>query len=322
MKIIGTGSSVPQKNVSNDMLAGFLDTSDEWITSRTGIRTRRIMTDEHLEDLAVTASQQALASAGLTPNDLDFVICSNVANNYVTPSISAMVQAALGSSCPCIDLNGACAGFVYALDYAEAYLQTGRAKNILIICAEEPSRFCDWHQRETCVLFGDGAGAIVVTQGDDLLALRLTASPNKDVIHYRRRLEVTPYENSGLSVDEPLVLRGREVFRMAVESSKADLEEVMQQASVKSDNVDYYLLHQANIRIINAIREQMGQPEEKFPSNIERFGNTSSASIPILLDELVRSGRIKDNDILAFSAFGAGFVTGAAVLRWSASAAQ
>ena len=300
------------------MLAGFLDTNDEWISSRTGIRARRIMTDEHLEDLAIAASRRALESAGLEADSLDFVICSNVANNYVTPAVSTLVQSALGSSCPCIDLNGACAGFVYALDYAEAYLQTGRARNILIVCAEEPSRFCDWHQRETCVLFGDGAGAVVVTQGDDLLALHLTASPNKDVIYYRRRLEHTPYESSGLSVDEPLVLRGREVFRLAVESSKVDLMEVMQQAGIQPDDADYFLLHQANIRIINAIREQLGQPEEKFPSNIERYGNTSSASIPILLDELSRSGRIKGNSLLALSAFGAGFVTGAAILRWSA----
>lgn len=317
MKIIGTGKAVPQKSVSNDMLAGFLDTSDEWIATRTGIRARRLITEEQLEDLAVAAARQALEASGLAPEELDFVICSNVANNYVTPSLSAMAQKSLGSSCPCIDLNGACAGFVYALDFAEAYLQTGRAKHILILCAEEPSRFCDWHQRETCVLFGDGAGAVVVGPGDDLLSLHLTASPNKDVIHYRRRLEGTPYEQRGGSVDEPLVLQGREVFRMAVESSKADLQLVMDQAGVKADEVDYYLLHQANLRIIAAIRDQLHQPEEKFPSNIERYGNTSSASIPILLDELTRSGAIKPGCLIALSAFGAGFVTGAALMRIS-----
>lgn len=317
MKIIGTGKAVPHKSVSNDMLAGFLDTSDEWISTRTGIRTRRIMTEEHLEDLAAEAALQALDGAGLKPSDLDFVICSNVANNYVTPSLSSMAQKTLGSNCPCIDLNGACAGFIYALDFAEAYLQTGRARHILVVCAEEPSRFCDWHQRETCVLFGDGAGAVVVAPGDDLLSLRLTASPNKDVIHYRRRLEYTPYEQSGRSVDEPLVLHGREVFRMAVESSKSDLLQVMQQAGVTAAEVDYFLLHQANLRICSAIREQLGQPETKFPSNIERYGNTSSASIPILLDELWRNGAIKKNTLLVLSAFGAGFVTGAAVLKIS-----
>lgn len=317
MKIIGTGSAVPQKSVSNEMLTGFLNTSDEWISTRTGIRTRRILTNERLEDLAVEATRAALESAKISPEDVDFFICSNVSNNYVTPSLSAIVQEAVGSHAPCIDLNGACAGFVYSLDFADAYLQTNRANNILILCAEEPTRFCDWHQRETSVLFGDGAGAVVVTKGDGLQSLHLTASPDKDVIYYKRRLENTPYEHRGVDVDEPLVMQGREVFRMAVESSQKDLDIVMTKAGVTSEQVDYFLLHQANMRIIKAIREQIKQPEEKFPTNIERYGNTSSASIPILLDELSREGKLKQDSILALSAFGAGFVTGAAVVKWN-----
>ena len=317
MKIIGTGSAVPQKTVSNEMLTGFLNTSDEWISTRTGIRTRRILTNERLEDLAVDATRAALESSKITPEDVDFFICSNVSNNYVTPSLSAIVQEAVGSHAPCIDLNGACAGFIYSLDFADAYLQTNRANNIIILCAEEPTRFCDWHQRETSVLFGDGAGAVVVTKGDGLRSLHLTASPDKDVIYYKRRLENTPYEHRGVDVDEPLVMQGREVFRMAVESSQKDLDIVMTKAGITSEQVDYFLLHQANMRIIKAIREQLGMPEEKFPTNIERYGNTSSASIPILLDELSREGRLSQGSILALSAFGAGFVTGAAVLDWS-----
>ena len=317
MKIIGTGSAVPSKSVSNEMLTGFLNTSDEWISTRTGIRTRRILTNEKLEDLAVDATRAALESAKISPDDVDFFICSNVSNNYVTPSLSAIVQEAVGSHAPCIDLNGACAGFIYSLDFADAYLQTDRAKNILILCAEEPTRFCDWHQRETSVLFGDGAGAVVVTKGDGLQSLHLTASPDKDVIYYKRRLENTPYEHRGVDVDEPLVMQGREVFRMAVESSQKDLDIVMTKAGVTSEQVDYFLLHQANMRIIKAIREQIKQPEEKFPTNIERYGNTSSASIPILLDELAREGKLHQDAILALSAFGAGFVTGAAVMKWN-----
>ena len=318
MKIIGTGSAVPEKSVSNEMLTGFLNTSDEWISTRTGIRTRRILTNERLEDLAVDATRAALESAKISPEDVDFFICSNVSNNYVTPSLSAIVQEAVGSHAPCIDLNGACAGFIYSLDFADAYLQTNRANNILILCAEEPTRFCDWHQRETSVLFGDGAGAVVGTKGDGLQSLHLTASPDKDVIYYKRRLENTPYEHRGVDVDEPLVMQGREVFRMAVESSQKDLDIVMTKAGVTSEQVDYFLLHQANMRIIKAIREQIKQPVEKFPTNIERYGNTSSASIPILLDELSREGKLKQDSILALSAFGAGFVTGAAVLKWNA----
>ena len=261
MKIIGTGSAVPSKSVSNEMLTGFLNTSDEWISTRTGIRSRRILTNEKLEDLALEATRAALESAKISPDEVDFFICSNVSNNYVTPSLSAIVQEAVGSHAPCIDLNGACAGFVYSLDFADAYLQTGRANNILILCAEEPTRFCDWHQRETSVLFGDGAGAVVVTKGDGLQSLHLTASPDKDVIYYKRRLENTPYEHRGVDVDEPLVMQGREVFRMAVESSQKDLDIVLTKAGVKPEEVDYFLLHQANMRIIKAIREQIKQPE-------------------------------------------------------------
>lgn len=317
MKIIGTGSSVPKKSVSNDMLTGFLETSDEWISSRTGIRARRILTTERLEDLAVQATRAALESAKITPDNVDFFICSNVSNNYVTPSLSAIVQNAVGCHAPCVDLNGACAGFVYSLDFADAYLQTNRADNILILCAEEPTRFCDWNQRETSVLFGDGAAAVVVTKGDGLQSLHLTASPNKDVMYYKRRLEKTPYERRGVDVDEPLVMQGREVFRMAVESSQKDLDIVMGKANVTPDQIDYFLLHQANMRIIKAIQEQMKQPNDKFPTNIEHYGNTSSASIPILLDELSREGKLRQDAILGLSAFGAGFVTGAAILKWN-----
>lgn len=317
MKIIGTGSSVPNKTVSNDMLTGFLDTSDEWISTRTGIRSRQIITNETLEDLAIDAAEKAIQSSGITPDELEFIIVSNVANNFVTPSLSAIVQGAIGSNCPCIDLNGACAGFIYAMDIAEAYLRTDRAKNILILCAEEPTRFCDWHQRETSVLFGDGAGAVVATKGDNLRSIHLTTSSNRDVIYYKRKLESTPYEQTGVATHEPLVMRGREVFRIAVQSSNADLNYVMDKADVNADNIQYFLLHQANMRILEAIRTKLDQPESKFPTNIERYGNTSSASIPILLDELSRAGKIDNGSFIALSAFGAGFVTGAAILQWN-----
>ena len=157
MKIIGTGSALPKKVVTNDMLTEFFDTSDEWIRTRTGISTRRILTDESLIDLAIEASQKALESANLKAEDLDFILCSNVNNNYVYPSMSSIVQGRIGAKCPCTDLRNACAGFIYALDVADAFIQTGRAKKILVLAAEEPTRFCHWEHRETSVLFGDGA---------------------------------------------------------------------------------------------------------------------------------------------------------------------
>lgn len=303
--------------VTNDMLAEFLDTNDEWITTRTGIKTRRLRTTETLVDLAVSASRAAIESAGIQPEELDFCICSNVANNYVTPAMSCMVQQHIGSHCPCFDLNGACAGFLDALQVAESLLKTNRAKNILIVCAEEPSRFCNWERRETSILFADGAGAVVVTKGNDLKAIRLTTVPNRDVIVYQRRMEKTPFEQPGVDITEPLIMNGREVFRMAVETSQRDLRAVIEEAKLTPDNIDLFLLHQANLRIINSIREHLAQPEYKFPTNIERMGNISSASIPILIDELYSSGRLKKGDMLALSAFGAGFVSGSAVIKWT-----
>lgn len=317
MKIIGTGSALPEKEVSNDMLAGFLDTSDEWISTRTGIHTRRLLSSDNLGDLAITAAKAAIESAGVNVNDIDYIICSNVANNYVTPSLSTIIQGGLGDECssPCMDLNGACAGFLYAIDIAEAFLATDRAKNILIVCAEEPTKFCDWHERETSVLFGDGAGAVVVTGGDNLLARRVTAKSLKDVIYYKRPLENTPYDRSSQD-QKTLVMKGHDVFRMAVRSSMNDINILLEEQHVNPDDIKYYLLHQANMRIIDSIREHLNQPVEKFPTNLQRYGNTSSASIPILIDELVRGNKIQEGDLLMLSAFGAGFVTGGALMRW------
>lgn len=317
MKIIGTGSALPSLVVTNDMLADFLETNDEWIASRTGIKARRLRSTETLVDLSVSAARSALESANLTPDEIDFCIVSNVANNYVTPAMSCIIQQNIGSHAPCFDLNGACAGFLDAMEVAEALLKTNRATNILIVCAEEPSRFCNWKRRETCILFADGAGAVVVTKGNDLKAIKLTTTPNRDAIVYRRRMEDVPFEGPGVDVTEPLLMNGREVFRLAVESSQRDLRAVIEEAKLTPDKIDLYLLHQANLRIIDSIREHLSQPEYKFPTNIQRTGNISSASIPILIDELYSSGKLKKGDMIALSAFGAGFVTGAAVLKWT-----
>ena len=223
MRIIGTGSALPEKVVTNDMLAGFLDTSDNWITTRTGIRTRRLLSTETLRELALEAAKKAIASSGLTPADIDYLICSNVANSYVSPSLGSIILGQLGCCCPTFDMNGACAGLVYSLDVADAFLKSGRARNILVVAAEQPSRFCDWHDRSTSVLFGDGASALVVTGGEGFFDFRLTGNTHTDVMYYKRSLEPTPYDR----VEErtqPLVMEGREVFRLAVESCIEDVD--------------------------------------------------------------------------------------------------
>ena len=316
MKIIGTGSALPELLVTNDMLAQFLDTDDHWITTRTGIHQRRMISKESLKELAVKAAKNALEDASLSAADLDYILCSNVANNYVTPALSCMIQGEIEASCPCLDLNGACAGFIYALDIAEAFLNSYQDKNILIVCAEEPTRFVNWNERNTSILFGDGAGAVVVTKGTNMKALTLTTTCKVDALYYRRLLEDTPYAANAEST-EPMVMNGKEVFKLAVSASVADINKVMTEAHVTSNDVSYFLLHQANIRIIDAIRENLHQPAEKIPHNIEKYGNTSSASIPILMDELSRAHKIKSNSLLVLSAFGAGFCTGACVIEWS-----
>ncbi len=316
MKVIGTGSALPQYVVDNDMLAGFLDTNDEWITSRTGIKTRRLLTNETLRDLAIKAAQQALASAGLEAKDIDYLICSNVANSYVTPGLGTIIMGPLGCKCPSFDLNGACAGFIYALDIADAFFKTGRIRNILVVCAEEPSRFCNWHERGTSVLFADGAGAVVLSEGNNYMGGVVSGECHTDALYYKLEMERTPYDR----VEEktmPLVMQGREVFRLAVHASINDVDNLLEKTDIKPEEIDYYLLHQANLRIIESIRTHLGQPKEKFPTSLQRYGNTSSASIPILMDELSREGELKDGMKIMLSAFGGGFVSGAALLKWS-----
>lgn len=317
MKIIGTGSALPSLVVTNEKLSEFLDTSDEWIITRTGIKERRILSKETLIDLAVSASQNALESAGIDSSEIDFIICSNVANNYITPSMSSIVQGKIKATCPCIDINVACTGFIYALDMADAYFATGRYKKILIICAEEPSKFVDWSARDASILFGDGAGAVVVTNEnkENLLAMHLNTTCSTEPLYYQRSMEKNPF-NQVAQISNPLVMNGKDVYKLAVSSSIADIKNVFDQTNIKPADVTYYLLHQANIRILETIRDFLGEPIEKFPRNIEKYGNTSSATIPILLDELNREGKMKENDLLVMSAFGAGFCTGACIIRW------
>ena len=267
MKIIGTGSAHPKCAVTNEMLEQFLETTDEWITERTGIKERCVISSEKLEDLAVIAANKALEDAGLTAADIDFIICSNVVNEYVTPALSCIIQGKLGATCPTLDINAACAGFIFAMDMAEDKIQCKKAKNILIVCAEEPSRMVSWQNRSTCVLFGDGAGAAVVTEGDALKAIRLTTSSLTDVLYYQRKLEPTPYIDKEENF-EPLVMRGREVFKHAVTNSCRDIRKLLNQTGLEASDIKYYVLHQANHRIIESIRGFLGVAEEKVPGHM------------------------------------------------------
>ena len=315
MKIAGTGSVLPKKIVTNDMLSEFLDTDDAWIYPRTGVRSRHVISDEKLEDMAIEAAKKALDDAGLKASELDFIICSNVVNEYITPQLSCIIQGGIGASCPCVDINCACAGFIYALDIAESHYKAGRVRNVLIVCAEEPTRMTNWSDRRTCVLFGDGAGAVVLTPGDNIRGISLTSASATDKLYQIRTLEPTPY----ITKEEhsvPLQMKGQDVFKFAVKASSSDITKLLKQHGVSADEVDHFLLHQANIRIIKTITEFLSQPEEKFPVNIEDHGNSSSSCCPILLDECKRQGRFKAGDKIVMSAFGAGFVSGAVLFEW------
>lgn len=316
MKIIGTGSAHPKCCVTNAMLEQFLDTTDEWITERTGIKERLVISSEKLEDMAVAAANKALEDANLTAKDIDFIICSNVVNEYVTPALSCIIQGKIGATCPTLDINAACAGFIFAMDMAEDKIRCKKAKNILIVCAEEPSRMVSWQNRSTSVLFGDGAGAAVVTEGDELKAISLTTSSLTDVLYYQRKLEPTPYIDKEENF-EPLVMNGREVFKYAVKNSCRDIRKLLNETGLQAEDIKYYVLHQANLRIIDSIRRFLNVDEERIPHNIERYGNISSAALPALLDELNRAGKLQKGDKLVFSAFGAGFTTGACVIEWT-----
>ena len=316
MKIIGTGRAHPAKVVTNAMLEKFLDTSDEWIKTRTGMSERRVISSEILEDLAAEASLQAIADAGLKPTDIDYIICSNVVNEYITPGLSCIVQGAIGAKCACVDVNAACSGFIYALDMADDRLKSGKAKNILVVAAEEPTRMVDWNDRSLCVLFGDGAGAVVVTEGEGMICSRLTTASKIDCLHYLRKLEPTPYITKE-EYSAPMYMNGKEVFKTAVLSSSRDIKVMLDEACLKPSDIKYYVLHQANMRIIEAIANWLKLDMSHFPTNVERCGNTSSASVPLLLDELAREGKLQKGDKILMSAFGAGFTTGACIIEWT-----
>ena len=315
MKIIGTGSALPSLSVTNNDLAKFLDTSDEWITERTGIKARRLLSTETLYDIAEIAAKKAIESSGLSPEQIDFLICSNVANRHVTPGLSCLMQERIGVKCAGLDINVACAGFVNAMMLADSMIKAGNARYIMILCAEEPSKYCNWAERDCSILFADGAGAVIVGPGDSFKDVQLTMISNRDVLYYERGLEQTPFEKNYVK-GQPLVMKGRELFRQAVSESSKDIMRLLSRQGLTPSDIDHYLIHQANKRIVDGIRSLLKEPEEKFPTNIEFYGNTSSASIPILLDELLANGRIHKGDKIVMSAFGAGFVSAACLLEW------
>ncbi|MCL1790104.1 MAG: ketoacyl-ACP synthase III [Peptococcaceae bacterium] len=315
LKIIGTGKGIPEKRVTNHDLAGFLDTNDEWIVSRTGIKSRNVCSHETLTDLAAAAALQALDKSGLRPEDIDLIICSTIGGDYRTPSLACCVSNSIGASCPAFDVNAACTGFIYALEIASGFLADEKTDNILIVCAEMMSKHMDWTDRNTCVLFGDGAAACTVTKGNALKYIDLSASADVSLLQVPSGTGNSPF------VDEKkeygfLNMQGQEVFKFAVNVVESGVKQALDKLNVSAEQIDLFLLHQANKRIVDSVRRALGQPEEKFPLNIAHYGNLSSASIPLLLFEMLEEDKIKPGDTLFMSAFGAGLTAGSCVMVW------
>lgn len=313
--VLGTGSCVPARVVTNDELSTFLDTSDEWISQRVGIRERHVCTTETPADLAVEAARIALENSGTTPKQLDMIICATVSSDNLIPSLACLVQMRLGATCPAMDINAACSGFIYGLDTAAGFFERKRAKKMLVVGAERLSRIVDWTQRETCVIFGDGAGAAVLGEGNDYLSSHLTTMGDDVTISASNFIGKSPFFK-GEEKSPYVSMNGAETYKFAVNSLCNDIERVAKDAGIKIDDIKYIVPHQANSRIIYAAQKRLGVPKERFVVNIDRYGNTSAASVPLALDELAKSGKLNRGDILALSAFGGGLTSAACIIKW------
>lgn len=320
MKIIGTGSALPKKIVTNDDLAKMMDTSDEWIRSRTGIGSRHIAVEETTTSMSVEAAKKALDDAGVGIEEIDMIIAATVSSDYVIPTLACQVQAKLGAKDAfAFDIGAACSGFLYALATADAYLHLGKYKKALVIGAETLSKIMDWTDRSTCVLFGDGAGAVVVSAEEDNLLSMIQGANGADgmALNCINRPTSNPFcEKEVAKVWDYVSMDGPAVYKFAVRTVPKAIRQALAEANITEDDVDYYILHQANIRIIEGVMERLGQPKEKFPTNLEECGNVSAASVPILLDKVCKEGKIKKGDTIVLAGFGAGLTWGACVLKW------
>ena len=318
-RIIGTGSCLPEAVVTNDDLAKIMDTSDEWISSRTGIKKRHLAKEETTASMSAEAARRALDNAGVTAEEIDLIILGTVSADYVTPACACEVQAAIGAkNAVAFDINAACSGFMFALNIANAYIQAGLYRTALILGAETLSKIVDWNDRGTCVLFGDGAGAAVV-RGDEeygMLAFDQGCDGTKgDVLACPGRTNNNPLIETDRGV-EYVHMDGQEVYKFAVTTVPASLQKTIEAAGLTPEEIDYYALHQANIRIIQSVSKRLHISEDKFPISLDHCGNISAASVPILLDEMNRSGLLKPGMKIALSGFGGGLTWASAVLTW------
>ena len=321
--ILGTGSALPEKVITNFDLEKMVETSDKWITERTGIKERRqAAPHETTSMLSAQAARKALEMAGIAPEQLDLIICSTISPDMPLPATASLIQRELGAgTCCAFDLAAACSGFLFGLTVVDQFVKTEKAKYALVIGAELLSRYLDYEDRTTCVIFGDGVAAGVlgpVNSTSGILASEVhTNGAYADHLYIPAGGTARPASCETVQAREHFIkMRGNELFKVAVRSLEEVSRRVIEQGNAQPGDIDLFIPHQANLRITEAVRERLGVPAEKVYSNINRVGNTSSASIPICLDECVRSGRIKKGDLILMSAFGAGVTWGSVLLRW------
>lgn len=322
VKIIGTGSYLPQNVADNHFLSTIVDTDDEWISQRTGIKERRLSSGgrEGTSYMATASARAAIEDAGIEPEELDLIIVATASADTYVPNTSCQVQGEIGAiRATCFDLNAACSGFLFALNTANAYLEMGMSKTALVIGAETLSREVDWSDRSTCILFGDGAGAAVLKKvdGEGGILASVTGSDGSqgDVLTCKGRGIQNPFSKSKRKKDF-IQMNGQAVFRFAVTTVPKYIKQILKRTELQPDDIKYYILHQANRRILELIAKRLKVDMDKIPMNLDHYGNTSSASIPILLDEINRNGLLEEGDKIVLSGFGGGLTWGATLIEW------
>ena len=317
-RIIGTGRCLPETVVTNDDLSKIMDTSDEWISSRTGIRERRLVKEETTLSMSVKAAREAIQNAGIQPEEIDLIIVGTLTGDYITPSTACEVQAEIGAHhAMAFDVNAACTGFIVALNTAHMYIQAGMCRTALIIGAETLSKIMDWEDRGTCVLFGDGAGAAVVQAAETgILSFVQGADGSKGMsLACQDRANNNPLVQKGKEL-KYTYMNGQEVYKFAVTKVPECIQQVLEKANLATSDIKYFILHQANIRIIQSVAKRLKVSEDKFPISLDHYGNISAASVPILLDEVNKKGMLQKGDKIVISGFGGGLTWGADIIEW------
>ncbi|HIZ59579.1 MAG TPA: ketoacyl-ACP synthase III [Candidatus Dorea faecipullorum] len=316
--ICGTGSYIPVHTMDNNDIAQLVETNDEWIRERTGVVKRHIIQEETTVSMAADAARKALENGNVSAEEVDLILVSTISSNVILPCAACEVQKAIGAvNATCFDLSAACTGFVFAYNTAVAYLASGMYRTVLIIGSESLSNLTNWKDRGTCILFGDGAGAAIVKAAEGKLYRAVTHSDGFKgealtcTSRHNRNWEEIPLEETYMQMD------GQAVFKFAVKRVPEAVKEVLEKNNMTAEEIDYFILHQANKRIVEAVAKRLDVSIDKFPMNLQEYGNTSSASIPILLDEMSRGGRLKKGQKIILAGFGAGLSWGATILEWN-----